>query len=198
MRSPRTLSVAQTPVVPIPPCPTPSPKRKSSPPGRPPGGPQVPVPVVRRPARLRPVRPRAEVPVLRVRAEDRTRATRRRSPRRTYAEYMDREEAAGKAIPGRSSETRCPGCGAKVLLEDNVATEKCPFCATHLENKPEAVHAMIPPESLLPFRDGPAGRPRGVHDLARQPLVRPDRAEEDRHASANSPACTCRTGPTTR
>jgi DNA-directed RNA polymerase subunit RPC12/RpoP len=71
---------------------------------------------------------------------------------KAYAEYMDREEALGKAIPGRSSETRCPGCGANVLLEDNIATEKCPFCATHLENKPEAVHAMIPPESVLPFR----------------------------------------------
>jgi len=70
---------------------------------------------------------------------------------KAYDEYMDREESAGKAIPGRSSETRCPGCGAMVLLEDNVATEKCPFCATHLENEPEAVHAMIAPESVLPF-----------------------------------------------
>jgi DNA-directed RNA polymerase subunit RPC12/RpoP len=70
---------------------------------------------------------------------------------REYGEYLDREEAKGKAIPGRSNETRCPGCGANVLLEDKVATERCPFCATHLENKPEAAHAMIPPESLLPF-----------------------------------------------
>ena len=71
---------------------------------------------------------------------------------KAYADFMDREESAGKAIPGRSSETRCPGCGANVLLEDKVETEKCPFCATHLENKPEAAHAMIPPESVLPFR----------------------------------------------
>jgi predicted RNA-binding Zn-ribbon protein involved in translation (DUF1610 family) len=68
-----------------------------------------------------------------------------------YADYLDREEAKGKAIPGRSSETRCTGCGAVVLLEDKVATERCPFCATHLESKPEAAHAMIPPEALLPF-----------------------------------------------
>src|SRR4051812_32799104 len=39
---------------------------------------------------------------------------------KAYADYMDREEAGGKAIPGRSSETRCPGCGAVVLLEDKV------------------------------------------------------------------------------
>jgi predicted RNA-binding Zn-ribbon protein involved in translation (DUF1610 family) len=70
---------------------------------------------------------------------------------RDYLDYLDREEAKGKAIEGRSSETRCTGCGAVVLLEDKVATEKCPFCGTHLETKPEAAHAMIPPESLLPF-----------------------------------------------
>ena len=70
---------------------------------------------------------------------------------RDYADYLDREEANGRAIPGRASETRCPGCGANVLLEDNVATDKCPFCATHLDTQPEAAKAMIPPESLLPF-----------------------------------------------
>jgi DNA-directed RNA polymerase subunit RPC12/RpoP len=70
---------------------------------------------------------------------------------RDYDDYLDREESHGRAIPGRSSETRCPGCGANVLLEDNVATTTCPFCLTHLEAKPEAAHAMIPPESLLPF-----------------------------------------------
>jgi predicted RNA-binding Zn-ribbon protein involved in translation (DUF1610 family) len=70
---------------------------------------------------------------------------------RDYRDYLDREEAKGHALPGRSSETRCTGCGAVVLLEDKVATEKCPFCATHLESKPEAAHAMIAPESLLPF-----------------------------------------------
>ena len=54
-------------------------------------------------------------------------------------------------MPGRSSETRCPGCGAVVLLDDKVATEKCPFCTTHLEHTPEAAKAMIPPEAVLPF-----------------------------------------------
>jgi hypothetical protein len=37
------------------------------------------------------------------------------------------------------------------LLEDKVATERCPFCATHLETEPESAQAMIAPESLLPF-----------------------------------------------
>ena len=56
-------------------------------------------------------------------------------------------------IQGRSAEVRCPGCGAQVLLEDNVETDKCPFCATHLENAPRTTAiAMICPESLLPFK----------------------------------------------
>jgi len=71
---------------------------------------------------------------------------------RDFTDYLDREEGLGKAIPGRSSEVRCTGCGAMVLLEDKIETDTCPFCATHLENKPEAVKAMIPPESLLPFK----------------------------------------------
>jgi DNA-directed RNA polymerase subunit RPC12/RpoP len=70
---------------------------------------------------------------------------------RDYLDYLSREEGKGKALPGRSTETRCPGCGAVVLLEDNVATDKCPFCATHLETRPEVAKAMIPPEAVLPF-----------------------------------------------
>jgi hypothetical protein len=38
-----------------------------------------------------------------------------------------------------------------VLLEDKVATDRCPYCATALENKPEAAQAMIQPEGVLPF-----------------------------------------------
>jgi DNA-directed RNA polymerase subunit RPC12/RpoP len=55
------------------------------------------------------------------------------------------------AIPGRSEQVRCTGCGAIVLLEDKLVTDRCPYCSTHLENKPESAEAMIPPESLLPF-----------------------------------------------
>jgi DNA-directed RNA polymerase subunit RPC12/RpoP len=55
------------------------------------------------------------------------------------------------AIPGRSEQVRCPGCGAVVLLEDKVATDRCPYCTTSLQNAPESAADMIPPESLLPF-----------------------------------------------
>ncbi len=61
------------------------------------------------------------------------------------------ENQANTLIDGRASETRCPGCGATVLLEDKVVTERCPYCDTHLEHKPQAAHAMIQPEGVLPF-----------------------------------------------
>jgi predicted RNA-binding Zn-ribbon protein involved in translation (DUF1610 family) len=70
---------------------------------------------------------------------------------RDYLEYLTREEGKGKAIPGRSSEVRCGGCGANVLLEDKVQTEKCPYCLTHLTNEPHAAESMVPPEAVLPF-----------------------------------------------
>ena len=72
---------------------------------------------------------------------------------RNFKEYASKivKGNAGK-IAGRSTQTKCSGCGAMVLLEDKVVTDKCPFCSTHLENKPEAVEGMLPPESLIPFR----------------------------------------------
>jgi len=70
---------------------------------------------------------------------------------RDYDSYLDKQSHQTQ-IEGRSSQVRCTGCGAIVLLEDKVVTERCPFCATHLENQPEAAEAMIAPESVLPFR----------------------------------------------
>jgi len=71
---------------------------------------------------------------------------------RDYLEYLDKEEAKGKILPGHSTETQCTGCGAVVLLDDKLATESCPFCATHLETTAsQHAAAMIPPESVAPF-----------------------------------------------
>jgi predicted RNA-binding Zn-ribbon protein involved in translation (DUF1610 family) len=70
---------------------------------------------------------------------------------RDYETYLRKVAGERGLLPGRSSQVRCTGCGAVVLLEDQVATEKCPFCGTHLENKPEAAEAMIAPEGVLPF-----------------------------------------------
>ncbi len=71
---------------------------------------------------------------------------------RDFEEYLTKQSTGGDTIiAGRSTQTRCTGCGAMVLLEDRVVTEECPFCGTHLENKPEHAEGMISPESLLPF-----------------------------------------------
>ena len=72
---------------------------------------------------------------------------------RDFEEYLEKQETdAGAPIAGHASQVRCSGCGAMVLLEDKVVTEKCPFCGTHLENRPESAASMIPPESLVPFK----------------------------------------------
>lgn len=70
---------------------------------------------------------------------------------RDYDGYLERIAGTESTIAGRSSQVSCPGCGAVILLQDDVATDRCPYCATHLENKPEAAEAMIPPEGILPF-----------------------------------------------
>lgn len=69
-----------------------------------------------------------------------------------YETYLHKQAGEQTPIPGRSSEVRCPGCGANVLLEDNVATDRCPFCATALSNAtPQTAQNQIHPQSCLPF-----------------------------------------------
>ena len=70
---------------------------------------------------------------------------------RDYQEYLKKIAGAPTVVAGRSSQVKCSSCGAVVLLEDKVVTDTCPFCASHLESKPEAAKEMIAPESLLPF-----------------------------------------------
>jgi DNA-directed RNA polymerase subunit RPC12/RpoP len=70
---------------------------------------------------------------------------------RDFAAAIEAGNSNHRTIAGRSAEVHCGGCGAIVLLEDNVATDRCPFCATHLENPPVEAQAMIAPESVLPF-----------------------------------------------
>lgn len=69
-----------------------------------------------------------------------------------FETFVERLTAEETQVQGLNQEVRCPGCGAVVLFDENVATDKCPFCTTHLEGQPQAAHALIPPESLLPFK----------------------------------------------
>ena len=69
-----------------------------------------------------------------------------------FQAYLGKQAGETAAIAGRSTEVRCPGCQANVLLEDNVVTDACPFCGTHLSNtKPEEAQEQIPPQCILPF-----------------------------------------------
>jgi DNA-directed RNA polymerase subunit RPC12/RpoP len=69
----------------------------------------------------------------------------------SWDDYWSKHTGEEQLLAGRSSQVTCTGCGAIVLLQDNVATDKCPYCASHLENQPETAKAMIEPGGLLPF-----------------------------------------------
>src|SRR6516225_11247934 len=66
-----------------------------------------------------------------------------------YWSHHAREEAQ---ISGRSNQVTCSVCNAVVLVEDKVAADKCPYCGTFLENKPESAKDMILPNGVLAFR----------------------------------------------
>jgi len=70
---------------------------------------------------------------------------------RDYLDALGRADARAQAIAGHATETKCPGCGAVVILDDTVAADACPFCTTHLETAPVAVSGLLPPESLVAF-----------------------------------------------
>jgi DNA-directed RNA polymerase subunit RPC12/RpoP len=72
---------------------------------------------------------------------------------RDYEAALAKDQHESGVITNRSQEVRCPACGAMILLEDNIETDKCPFCATHIENVPRTqARSMIVPESVLPFK----------------------------------------------
>lgn len=72
---------------------------------------------------------------------------------RDWDEYWrTAERDHGATIAGRSSEARCRACAAVVLLEDKVATDKCPYCGNDLDNRPVSAQDMILPEGILPFK----------------------------------------------
>jgi DNA-directed RNA polymerase subunit RPC12/RpoP len=71
---------------------------------------------------------------------------------RDWDEYWQNAESHTETIAGRSSEVACKACAAVVLLDDKVATDRCPYCGNDLDNKPVAAQGMILPEGLLPFK----------------------------------------------
>jgi len=70
---------------------------------------------------------------------------------RDFEDYLSKQETNAPPADGLESQVRCTGCGAMVIVDKKIVTRDCPFCGTHIENQPESVAGMIPPESLLPF-----------------------------------------------
>lgn len=71
---------------------------------------------------------------------------------RDWEEYWKNAGTRGAVLAGRTSEVQCRVCAAVVLLEDKVVTDRCPYCASDLENKPHSAQNMILPEGILPFK----------------------------------------------
>lgn len=72
---------------------------------------------------------------------------------RDYKTYLIKISKNGttQGIAGHTNECRCGGCGAVVILEDRVVTDRCPFCSTHLDTTCVKIEGLIDPESILPF-----------------------------------------------
>ena len=66
--------------------------------------------------------------------------------------YLKDRDSLKTPVDGHANEVKCPACGAVVLLEDKVVTDKCPYCGNHVENRPHVAEAMIQPEGVLPFK----------------------------------------------
>ena len=70
-----------------------------------------------------------------------------------FEEYLAKHTGES-TVSGRANQVTCQACGAVVLLEDRVVTDKCPYCATHLENKPVAAESMFLDGRWQPSRSG--------------------------------------------
>lgn len=71
---------------------------------------------------------------------------------RNWDEYWTNTSGEEVVLAGHANQVTCGGCGAVVLLDDKIVTDRCPYCGMQLENKPVAAEAMIAPEGLLPFK----------------------------------------------
>jgi hypothetical protein len=70
---------------------------------------------------------------------------------RDWDEFWRKHGADTSVIEGHSSQVACEACGAVVLMDDKVATDRCGFCGAHLVNQPVAAQGMIPVGSVVPF-----------------------------------------------
>lgn len=82
-----------------------------------------------------------------------------------FTEHLAKGAVDEAILEGAVSEVDCPACGASVEIPANVATDRCPFCDTHLEARhSHAPRPMIRPQAVLPFKvDEREAKVRFVH-----------------------------------
>lgn len=68
-----------------------------------------------------------------------------------FRRYFEQGRVAEEVLAGADSERRCDGCGAMVVFRADTATDRCPFCDTHLTNPVHSPTPMMRPGGVLPF-----------------------------------------------
>lgn len=71
---------------------------------------------------------------------------------RDFAQALRATGESLATIHGLDFEVRCQVCGAAILVPGKTASEACPYCGSKIDNQPVEAQAMLPPESILPFK----------------------------------------------
>ncbi|MGF1574090.1 MAG: hypothetical protein ACFCU1_13595 [Sumerlaeia bacterium] len=69
-----------------------------------------------------------------------------------FETYFKQGELVEEVIQGAEMETRCPGCGAMVMMPTHVKSDFCPFCSTQLTNPLVVAKPLMAPGGILPFK----------------------------------------------
>lgn len=69
-----------------------------------------------------------------------------------FETYFEQGNVAEEVLAGAEMETRCPGCGAMVMMPSHVKSDFCPFCSTQLTNPVVASKPLMAPGGILPFQ----------------------------------------------
>lgn len=69
----------------------------------------------------------------------------------SFEKYFEAGTVPVEVLEAADGETRCPGCGANVVITAHTAKDSCPFCGSNLTNPIEAAQPMMRPGGVLPF-----------------------------------------------
>ncbi len=69
-----------------------------------------------------------------------------------FEKYFVQGKVSQEVLAGVVKETRCPGCGAMVMLPAHVKSEFCPFCSAQMTNPLVESEPIMAPGGILPFK----------------------------------------------